>query len=198
MATEPDELPRARRRGAALTRAIFEATLAELAESSVDQLTFDKIAIRARTGKAALYRRWRSPAELVLAALADPEVGFTETTPPATGSLRGDLLALLTKFARALDEPHGRALRPLMTQRDRHPQLYAQVWELVVQPRQRLLTDLLRAAAERGEVRADAVTARVAGVGPRLVIATHMDIGTVPATEVEAIVDEVLLPLLRP
>lgn len=199
MATQPEEATRAtRRRGVALTRAIFEATLAELAETSFEELAFDKIAARAATGKAALYRRWGSPADLVLDALADPLAGFEETTPPRTGTLRGDLVALLTGFARALDEPRGRALRPLMTQRDRHPDLYVRVRELVVLPRQRLLTEILAAAAARDEVRADAVSARIAGVGPRLVIASHMEAGTVPAAEVEAIVDEVLMPLLRP
>ncbi|WP_329240163.1 TetR/AcrR family transcriptional regulator C-terminal ligand-binding domain-containing protein [Actinoallomurus sp. NBC_01490] len=199
MATQSNEVTRAtRRRGAVLTRAIFEATLAELAEGSFEELAFDKIAARAATGKAALYRRWDTPAELVLDALADPVAGFEETTPPRTGTLRGDLVALLTGLAHALDEPRGRALRPLMTQRDRHPDLYARVRDLVVLPRQQLMTEILAAAAARGEIRADAVNPRVAGVGPRLVIASHMDTGTVPTAEVTAIVDEVLIPLLRP
>ncbi len=187
-----------RRRGDALVRAILEAALAELAETSFEELSFEKVAARARTGKAALYRRWATPEDLVLAALTDPDAGFGETRPPETGTLRGDLLALLGGLARVLDEPHGRALRPLITQRARHPELFARVRALVLRPRQELILGLLADAAERGEARPAAVTARVAAVGPRLVLVEHMEAGTVTAAEVTAIVDEVLLPLVTP
>lgn len=194
----PDEAaPRTRRRGAALTQAIYLATLAELAETSFDDLSFDKIATRAGTGKAALYRRWTTPAELVLDALTDPVTGFGDTAEPGTGSLRTDLLTLLGGLARVLDEPQGRALRPLLAERARHPELYARIRAQVLQPRQDLIVRLLAAAAKRGEVRPEAVTARVASVGPRLILTEHMDSGTVSGAEVEAIVDEVVLPLVR-
>ncbi|MGH8921898.1 MAG: TetR family transcriptional regulator, partial [Actinomycetes bacterium] len=88
----------ARRRGADLTRAIYRATLEELARTSFEELAFDKIAPLAGTGKSALYRRWSTPAQLVLAALTDPSTGFGEPTAPGTGSLRGDLTTLLGGF----------------------------------------------------------------------------------------------------
>ncbi|WP_371783481.1 TetR-like C-terminal domain-containing protein [Streptosporangium subroseum] len=194
-----DPMPKGRatrRRGDALTRAIYLTTLIELAETSFEELSFDKIASRTGTGKASLYRRWTTPAELVLDALTDPVSGFGEPVKPETGALRTDLVALLHGLAQVLDEPHGRALRPLMTQRPRHPELYDRVRTLIVQPRQEIILGLLRAAADRGEVRPAAVTARVAAVGPRLVVAEQMDIGTVSAADVEAIVDEVLIPLI--
>ena len=186
-----------RRRGDALVRAIYETTLAELAETSFEELSFERIATRARTGKAALYRRWPSPEDLVLAALTDPVAGFGETPPPATGSLRADLLVLLGGLARVLDEPHGRALRPLLTQRARHPRLFTRIRELVLRPRQELIVELLAEAVARGEARPSAVTARLAAVGPRLVLVEHLEAGVVTEEEVEAIVDEVLLPLYR-
>lgn len=185
-----------RRRGVDLARAIYAATLSELVETSFAELSFDKIATRAGTGKAAIYRRWASPAQLVLDALTDPVSGFEETTEPQTGTLRMDLLTLLSGFARALDEPRGQALRPLLAQRQRHPELYARVRELVIRPRHDLLMRMLTAAADGGEIRPEAVTARVAAIGPQLVIAAHMDNGSVSGKEVEGIVDEVLLPLL--
>ncbi|WP_436757739.1 TetR/AcrR family transcriptional regulator C-terminal ligand-binding domain-containing protein [Streptosporangium sp. V21-05] len=185
-----------RRRGDALTRAIYLTTLTELAETSFEELGFDRIASRTGTGKASLYRRWATPAELVMDALTDPVSGFGEPAKPETGALRTDLLVLLRGLARALDEPHGRALRPLMTQRSRHPELYERVRALILRPRQELLLSLLRAAADRGEVRPAAVTDRVAAVGPRLVVAEQMDTGAVSAADVEAIVDEVLMPLI--
>jgi AcrR family transcriptional regulator len=179
-------MPVTRRRGDALVRAVYSSTLAELAEAGFEELSFEKIALRARTGKAALYRRWSSPADLVLAALADPVAGFGETPPPHTGSLRGDLLVLLGGFARVLDEPHGRALVQLITQRQRHPALFDRVRDLVFRPRQDLILQLL----------GEAGTPRIAAVGPRLVLVGHIESGSVTEAEVEAIVDEVLLPLV--
>ncbi|MGX6603469.1 TetR/AcrR family transcriptional regulator [Micromonosporaceae bacterium Da 78-11] len=193
------EAPRAtRRRGADLNRAIYRTALDELAETSFEELSFDRIATRAQTGKAALYRRWSTPAELILDALTDPVSGFPQTAEPATGALRTDLIFLLTDFARALQEPHGRAMRPLMTQRVRHPELYERVRELIIMPRHTMLIRLLSEAAERGEVRPDAAIDRIAGVGPRLVVGASMDVGPVTDAEIEAIVDEILLPLIRP
>jgi AcrR family transcriptional regulator len=124
-----------RRRGADLLRAIYLATLTELAETSFEELGFDRIAARAGTGKTSLYRRWNSTVELVLDALTDPASGFAEPVVPDTGTLRSDLIEALRDFASALQLPHGQALRPLMTQRPRHPELYAEVLRRVVRPR---------------------------------------------------------------
>ncbi|WP_245787265.1 TetR/AcrR family transcriptional regulator [Amycolatopsis saalfeldensis] len=190
--------PVARRRGAELTRAIYQATLEELARTSFEELAFDKIAPLAGTGKSALYRRWSTPEQLVLAALTDPSTGFGEPTAPGTGSLRGDLTTLLGGFARVLDEPRGRALRPLLIQRARHPELFDEVRRRVILPHQRLLLTILQAAVDRGEADPRCVTPLVASVGPRLVIADSLEHETVGQARVRSIVDEVLLPLTAP
>ncbi|MEU7941338.1 TetR/AcrR family transcriptional regulator [Microbispora bryophytorum] len=188
-----------RRRGDALTTAIFQAVLSELAGSSFEELTFDKIASAAGTGKAALYRRWSTPAELVLAALSDPGTGFGEpTAPPGTGVLRDDLIALLEHFVRVLDEPRGRALLPLIAHRHRHPELFEQVHRLVVRPHQEVLLSVLRQAVERGEAAPGSLTPRVVSVGPRLILFQAWEGGLVDSGEIASIVDEVLIPLTRP
>ena len=54
----------------------------------------ESVAARAKTGVAVLYRRWTGKDDLVLAAIAH----YGKTHPveiPDTGSLRGDMLALL-------------------------------------------------------------------------------------------------------
>ncbi|MEU7880202.1 TetR/AcrR family transcriptional regulator [Microbispora bryophytorum] len=188
-----------RRRGDALTTAIFQAVLSELAGSSFEELTFDKIASAAGTGKAALYRRWSTPAELVLAALSDPGTGFGEPpAPPGTGVLRDDLIALLERFVRVLDEPRGRALLPLIAHRHRHPELFEQVHRLVVRPHQEVLLSVLRQAVERGEAAPGSLTPRVVSVGPRLILFQAWEGGLVDSGEIASIVDEVLIPLTRP
>ncbi|CAM3528740.1 TetR-like C-terminal domain-containing protein [Kibdelosporangium persicum] len=188
-----------RRRGEALTGAIGLATLEELARTSFEELSFDKIAAAAGTGKAALYRRWSTPAELVLAALTDPATGFGDVpAAPRTGTLRADLIALLTRLARALEEPRGRALRPLIAHRHRHPELFEHVHRLVIRPHLEVLLTVLREAAERGEAAPERVTERVASVGPRMITLEAWECDQMDPREVEAVVDEVLLPLVQP
>ncbi|MGH3500475.1 MAG: TetR-like C-terminal domain-containing protein [Nocardioidaceae bacterium] len=188
-----------RRRGEALTGAIYRATLDEPARTSFEELSFEKIATAVGTGKAALYRRWFGPAELVLATLGDPAAGFGHVPdPPHTGTLRGDLIELLTHLARILDEPHGRALRPLIAHRHRHPELFERVYGSVLRPHLELLLAVLREAATRGQAAPERATARVASVGPRMITLQAWEHDRVDPGEVEAIVDEILLPLVTP
>lgn len=185
-----------RRRGTALTRAIYEATLRELAEKSFEELSFDVIAPAAGTGKSVLYRRWSTTAELVMAALKDDEAGLGKPVVPDTGTLRGDLIVILSTLARLLDEPRGRALRPLLAQRDRHPELFKQVTEQVSHPHRAGLLACIRSAVDRGEADPARATERIAAVGPRLIVAEFLETGTVSEDEVVSVVDEVLMPLL--
>jgi AcrR family transcriptional regulator len=189
--------PSTRRRGRALTEAIYLATLQELARAGYAALSFDKIATMAGTGKAALYRRWRSVDALVLAALTDPATGFGHPPmPPRTGSLRADLITLLTQFVHALDEPHGQALRPLLAHRHQHPELFEQVWRSVIRPAQEALLEVLRDAAARGEANPARITERSASVGPRMLLVEAWRADPVGHDEVTAIVDEILVPLM--
>ncbi|AIV38427.1 TetR family transcriptional regulator [Streptomyces sp. CCM_MD2014] len=179
-----------------MTRAIYEAALRELAETSFEELSFESVASAAGTGKSVLYRRWSTTAELVLAALKDYEVGLAKPVVPDTGTLRGDLIVILSTLAQVLDEPRGRALWPLMVQRARHPELFQQVMDQVSHPHRVALLACIRGFADRGQVSPARATARIAAVGPRLVIAECLETGSVSRDDVVSIVDEVLLPLL--
>src|SRR3954471_10098445 len=71
---------------------ILEAALDVLAECGYDGLTIDMVAARAKAGKATLYRRWPSKAELVIEAVACMKQGQSRVEDlPDTGTLRGDL-----------------------------------------------------------------------------------------------------------
>ena len=91
-----DAMPPQRRRGEALETALLDAAWAELAERGYDELTIDAVATRAGTSRAVLYRRWPGKPELVLAALVH-QVENRTVEAPDTGSLRGDVVALLSE-----------------------------------------------------------------------------------------------------
>src|ERR1700684_862732 len=78
-----------------LDAAILEAALAGVAELGYDRLSMDDIASRARVGKAAIYRRWPSKAVVVADAIAYWRRRLGPVEPPSTGSLRGDIEALV-------------------------------------------------------------------------------------------------------
>ena len=61
-------------------------------------LTMESVAARAKTGVAVLYRRWPNKDDLVMAAIEHYRRTHRLETPD-TGTLRGDLLALLGDFS---------------------------------------------------------------------------------------------------
>lgn len=91
---------------AALTRAFFE----EWAARGYAALSLENVARRAGVGKAALYRRWRSKADMAGDCLA--AVGITITGVADTGSLKGDIRALLFSIRRVLRHPVVRRILP--------------------------------------------------------------------------------------
>ena len=75
--------------------AILEATFDGLAELGYDRLSMDDIAARAHVGKAAIYRRWSSKADVVVAAMMRWREQISAMAIPDTGSLRGDVEAIV-------------------------------------------------------------------------------------------------------
>ena len=88
-----------RRRNEALSQAIVDATLAILRVDGYDGLSIEAIARRAGVSRPTIYSRWRSLHDLVLEAARQARdsgpvfEGIIDV--PDTGSLRGDLLAIM-------------------------------------------------------------------------------------------------------
>src|SRR6188474_922947 len=86
-----------RRRGTELEDAILRAAWDELTAVGYAGLTMEGVAARAQTGKQVLYRRWPNRVELVLSAVRHHWSSITDDLPD-TGSLRGDVLALMHRM----------------------------------------------------------------------------------------------------
>jgi AcrR family transcriptional regulator len=185
-----------RRRGRALEEAIYHAALEELAEHGFDGLSIERIAHRAGTGKSAIYRRWATRLDLVVATLAD---AFPAPGPAATtGDLRNDLLVFHRRMAEALGGTLGAALRANIGQQRQHPELAAALQERILAPMHRVLGELLAAGAERGDVRPGALTPECIEAGPALVRQHFIETGEPPSDEdVRLLVDNILIPMLR-
>src|SRR4051794_35583430 len=156
MVTDHRKLPR--RRGEALNVAIYQATLAELAEVGYARLTMERVAERAKASKASLYRRWPTRIELVMDAVY--HVLPDALSVPDTGSLRGDVLAALRRTAEALAGPAGEAMRGLLSEALGDESRAATFRENSQGTGRRLMREIVRRAVERGEVAPEAVTPR--------------------------------------
>jgi AcrR family transcriptional regulator len=176
---------------------ILEAALDVLAESGYDGMTVDMVAARAHAGKATLYRRWPSKAELVIDAVACMKGGDPDRTLPDTGTLRGDLVALIHPPAIDDGERKLRVMAGLVSLLSREPELAESARDAVVAPRVALNIRLFRRAVERGEVPAGRDLELIASVSGAMV-AQRVLLLRLPVTRdfMISVIDGVILPAL--
>jgi AcrR family transcriptional regulator len=191
--------PPQRRRGAALESALLEAAWDELVDKGYDDFTIDSVATRARTARAVIYRRWATKPDLVRAAIRHQ--GQREAVRvPDTGSLREDLIEALRE-----------------TNRRRAPMLgilvgarigtfyadtgasFTDLREEFLAGRTTVVDQVFDRAVARGEADPARLTPRVRSVAFDLfrqeLLLTRRP---VPDEVVASIVDEIVLPLVRP
>lgn len=191
--TDPRRGPR--RRGEALEQAILSAAVDELAEVGYPALTVDRVAARARTSKAAIYRRWAGLPHLVVDACARHR--FTDFAVPDTGNYRDDVLAVLREMTARVAGPFGTVIRTVVGEIARDPGFAALARDQLDVAR-RIMTTLLERGIERGEVDPSARgTARVTVATDLLVRHVLMTPDENLATVLVEIVDDIHLPLVR-
>jgi AcrR family transcriptional regulator len=152
-----DRLPsRGRPRSERARTAILDAAAELLLAHGLGAVSMDEVAERAGVSKATIYRWWPSKETLALDALYR-EWDVVRPFPRDTGSLRGDLLALLRPWIRRVRErPYGRVVAALITEARTDPQFAELYPARFVEPRREQARTLFRRAIERGEIPADA------------------------------------------
>jgi AcrR family transcriptional regulator len=188
-----------RRRGEVLQRAIFDAALDQLSAVGWKRLTMEGVAACAQTGKAALYRRWACKEDLVTAAL-EHSLPLVRDAPDH-GSLRDDLVDLLERMRSVMYSPAGCALRAIMEEieHEHAKAFHSLIRHKVLEPGRQVIIDVLRRGVDRGEVRAGADLELLADVGPAMMMyCTKVSGGEITADYPARLVDEVLMPMLRP
>ena len=177
---------------------IFAAVVALLVEAGYDKLTFDAVATSVRAGKATLYRRWPTKADLVLDAVAAeltaPEAA---TEDDDTGSLRTDLLApACGPCGLCADSPA--ELGALVPAMHRDADLFAAFRRRFLQPKLDRALAAFERARERGEVGADADLHLLANTLPAICVHDMFvfDIHATPE-RVAHVLDSVVLPAAR-
>jgi AcrR family transcriptional regulator len=172
-------------------QAIIDAALSLFAESGPDGLCIERVAARARVGKATIYRRWPGKEDLLLDAIAALKSPLPE---PAGRSVREDLVTLLGALCRESTDPRrAREFALLLGEGAKYPRLMARYVETVLEPRREVVRAVLRRGVASGELRPDLdVDAALFMLVGAVVARRGHEQQAVPAGYAERVVDELL------
>ncbi len=133
--------------------AVMAATFELLAEVGFARLSITAVAQRAGVGKPAIYRRWRSKADMVVDLL--DRAAHVSLRDPRTGSFRGDLVALSRQTVELARANGGRLQLALAADLPFDDELAAAYRQRFVAGRRRMVRTIVDRAIDRGEIRAD-------------------------------------------
>ncbi|MFI9585218.1 TetR/AcrR family transcriptional regulator [Streptomyces sp. NPDC052236] len=134
-----------------VTDAIRAAVFEELAAVGFARMSIEGIARRAGVGKTAVYRRWKSKLSLVLDLVS--AFAAQGLPAPATGSLYGDVRALLEVASHALRHPVASQVIPdLLVESVRHPEIADAIKAALLDGQQGVAARVVRDAVSRGEL----------------------------------------------
>jgi AcrR family transcriptional regulator len=129
--------------------AIVRATLELLAERGIAATTIEAVADRSGVAKTTIYRQWDSQAALVIDAF---DSILRPPPDPDTGTLRGDLLNLLTGLAASLQTgPATSLMFALIDAAERDP-AFAALHRRESKARHQIILDVIERGIVRGEL----------------------------------------------
>jgi len=133
--------------------AVLSAAVKLLEEAGYRAISIEGIAARSGVAKSTIYRWWPGKAELVMEAYT--QVVARRVPDPDTGTVEGDLTALLVDIYRVSRSPRRvAALQGMMAEAQLEP-AFRESFRRWVQSRQDLVATILTRSISRGELPAD-------------------------------------------
>jgi AcrR family transcriptional regulator len=156
LSESPATAPRhGRPRSEKARQAILHAAAELLVDHGLDAVSMDTVAEQAGVSKATIYRWWPTKETLALDALLNEWSG--DPDDPDTGTLNGDLLALLHPWARlVVSRPYARVIAALLTKAHSDPAFAEDYVAHLITPRRDRARPAFDRAIERGEIAPDA------------------------------------------
>jgi AcrR family transcriptional regulator len=185
-----------RRRGAELETAILDAAWEQLTAEGYEHFTIDTVAARARTSKPVLYRRWKTREDLLRDAIrhrgaADPPA------IPDTGTLRGDLLALLAHANTDRNPLAALVSSMLGSYFNQAGPTPAELRDAFLSQRGSAVEQVVNRAVKRGEIDPARLTPRIINLPFDLLRNEWiMTLKPVPDHVLRQIVDDIFIPLV--
>ncbi|MBC7456809.1 MAG: TetR/AcrR family transcriptional regulator [Bdellovibrionaceae bacterium] len=153
----PDVATLGRKRDNTLDSTIIDAATTILAEVGFDSMTMDMVAAKAKAGKATLYRRWTSKAELVRDALINMSKSSIDIENlPDTGNLKSDLMAIIKPYNAEHAQKKMRVLDGLGSFFTEHKKLAEEAMSGIFDPQTKAQVQLMKRAQQRGEISVNA------------------------------------------
>jgi AcrR family transcriptional regulator len=117
-------------------------------------MSIEAVARRAGVGKTTIYRRWSSKLQMVIDVVS--AVAVQGMAPPDTGSLRGDVRAMLGVASMALRHPLALQIVPdLLAEAARNPEIAKTLETALSETQLSFSAAVLQKAMDRGELPAD-------------------------------------------
>lgn len=186
-----------RRRGAELENAILDAAWEQLTAEGYEHFTIDTVAARAQTSKPVLYRRWKTREDLLRATVRHRAAAESPPPVPDTGSLRGDVLALLARANSDRNPIVALISSMLGSYFNKTGPTPAELHDEFIGQRGSAVERAVNRAVERGEVDPGRITPRILDLP--FALFRHemmMTLKPVPDHVLRQIVDDIFIPLV--
>jgi len=174
---------------------VLQATLDVIAEQGVMGIGVDTVAARSGVSKATIYRHWGSRARLIHAAIQSLQ---PEAVEADTGSLRGDLVALLQHLVAYFNSPTVAEVFPSFLDAAVRDSELAALRQETLRLGRSSFEQVVRRAIDRGELPDDVDVHLVVDLARAPIIYRRVVAQTpVSADDIAPIVDAVLAAFAR-
>lgn len=187
-----------RKRDPARDDVILDSTLTVLAEHGYDGMTIDLVAAHAGMARATVYRRWPTKADLVhsaVARLSGDDVDLAQL--PDTGTLRGDMIAMIRPFDDEQQQIRIQAVVGLLSLAKADERLATAATRAGIGPWTEVNRILIQRAVDRGEYTRPVDIDTLAELIPMLCVARAVQRLPINRAFSEALIDGVIIPALR-
>jgi AcrR family transcriptional regulator len=170
---------------------VMQAVADVLVEEGYDGMSVDRVAARARVGRATIYRRWSTKADMVAAAMK--MWLFEHIDAPDTGDVRADFEKLLSQVLVCMTD-ESPVVQAVLVEKARHPELAEAMERDFLPERRAVLKQVLERGIERGQLPPDTDVDLIADAGPALAWSYRTRLGQKPPPDLPARIVRQFLP----
>jgi AcrR family transcriptional regulator len=176
--------------------AIEKAAIELLREVGYEQISVESVACRAQVSKTTIYRRWKNKAELVADAVH--HYAFCKAPVIDTGSLRGDLIEVISEKVKTMKSADGQLIAGLLAAARTDSDLAGILSQSLAGYASTAHLAIFDRAIVRGEIssrnRPEIIMELTPAVISYRIFMTHQ---SVSRKYIEHFVDDVLIPVLK-
>jgi len=176
--------------------AIEKAAIELLREVGYEQITIESVALRAHVSKATIYRRWKNKAELITDSVH--HYAFCKAPTIDTGSLRGDLIEVISEKVKTMKSADGQLIAGLMCMARTDTDLGSVLTQSLADYASTAHSAIFDRAISRGEIPKEAKRELILQIVPAVIsFRVFMSHQSISRKFIENIVDDVLIPVLK-